>query len=54
MFFGMISNAHPDAYTLLVESPELIPSIVLYLCHTVAPIWDEDGTVLNDSLAATR
>ncbi|KAG8214028.1 hypothetical protein J3R82DRAFT_10783 [Butyriboletus roseoflavus] len=54
MFFGMLSNVHPDAYTLLVESQELIPSIVLYLCHLVAPIWDENGTVFNDPQAATR
>ncbi|KAH0827962.1 hypothetical protein J3R83DRAFT_3600 [Lanmaoa asiatica] len=54
MFFGMLSNAHPDAYTLLVESEELIPSIVLYLSHLVAPIWDENGVVFNDPRAATR
>ncbi|KAF8444738.1 hypothetical protein L210DRAFT_653390, partial [Boletus edulis BED1] len=54
MFFGMLSNAHPDAYMLLVESQELIPSIVLYLCHLVAPIWDENGVILNDPQAATR
>ena len=54
MFFGMLSNAHPDAYTLLVESQELIPSIVLYLCHLTAPIWDENGVILNDPQAATR
>lgn len=54
MFFGMLSNAHPDAYALLVESQELIPSIVLYLCHLVAPIWDENGIVFSDPQAATR
>lgn len=54
MFFGMLSNAHLDAYTLLVESQELIPSIVLYLCQKVAPIWDESEVVFNDPQAATR
>ena len=54
MFFGMLSNAHPDAYMLLVESQELIPSTVLYLCHLVAPVWDENGTIFNDPQAATR
>jgi hypothetical protein len=54
MFFGMLSNAHPDAYTLLVESQELIPSIVLYLCRLLAPIWDENGVIFNDPQAATR
>ncbi|KAN0091245.1 hypothetical protein V8E55_004811 [Tylopilus felleus] len=53
MFFGMLSNAHPDAYMLLVESQELIPSTVLYLCHLVAPVWDENGTIFNDPQAAT-
>ncbi|KAF8557592.1 hypothetical protein OG21DRAFT_225698 [Imleria badia] len=54
MFFGMLSNAHPDAYMLLVESQELIPSLVLYLCRLAAPIWDENGVILNDPRAATR
>lgn len=54
MFFGMLSNAHPDAYTLLVDSQELIPSIVLYLCRLLAPIWDENGVIFNDPQAATR
>ncbi|KAI9571100.1 hypothetical protein HD554DRAFT_2169491 [Boletus coccyginus] len=54
MFFGMLSNAHPDAYTLLVDCQELIPSIVLYLCHLVAPIWDEHGMIFDDPQAATR
>ena len=54
MFFGMLSNARPDAYMLLVESQELIPSLVFYLCRLVAPIWDESGVILNDPPAATR
>ncbi|KAF9227256.1 hypothetical protein BS17DRAFT_727311 [Gyrodon lividus] len=54
MFFGMLSNAHPDAYTLLIESQELIPSVVLYLYHLVTPIWNEDEVPSNDPRAASR
>ncbi|KAF9237525.1 hypothetical protein BU15DRAFT_75899 [Melanogaster broomeanus] len=54
MFFGMLSNAHPDAYALLIESRELIPSMVLYLCHLVTPIWDEDEALSKDPQATSR
>lgn len=54
MFFGMLSNAHPDAEALLVESQELIPSIVLYLCHLAAGIWHKNWVIVDDPLAATR
>ncbi|KIJ18623.1 hypothetical protein PAXINDRAFT_110123 [Paxillus involutus ATCC 200175] len=54
MFFGMLSNAHPNAYTLLVESQELIPSMVFYLYHLVTPIWDENEVLSNDPQAASR
>lgn len=54
MFLGMLSNADPGANTLLIESQELVPSIVLYLCHLVVPIWEENGVVFNDPEAAMR
>ncbi|KIK97358.1 hypothetical protein PAXRUDRAFT_824987 [Paxillus rubicundulus Ve08.2h10] len=54
MFFGMLSTAHPNAYTLLVESQELIPSMVFYLYHLVTRIWNEDEVLSNDPQAASR
>ncbi|KAG9316713.1 hypothetical protein JVU11DRAFT_2773 [Chiua virens] len=54
MFFGRLSNVHPDAHTQLVESEELIPSVVVFLYHLVTPIWDEDGVIFDDPQVATR
>ncbi|KIJ67886.1 hypothetical protein HYDPIDRAFT_165675 [Hydnomerulius pinastri MD-312] len=54
MIFGMLSNAHPDAYTLLIESQELIPSLVLYVFHLVTPIWEEDSAHSEDAQAISR
>lgn len=40
MFFGMLSIGHPDAFTTLVESPVLIPSVILRLCELADRIWE--------------
>ena len=40
MFFGMLSIGHPDAFTTLVESLALIPSVILRLCQLADDIWE--------------
>ena len=40
MFFGMLSIGHPDAFTTLVESLALIPSVILRLCQLADYIWE--------------
>jgi hypothetical protein len=41
-FFTMLSVAHTDALTILLESLTLIPSLVLYLTHLVTPFREDD------------
>ena len=37
MFFGMLSIGHPDAFTTLVESLALIPSVIEMNCERHRP-----------------
>jgi hypothetical protein len=41
-FFTMLSVAHTDALTILLESLTLIPSLVLYLTHLTTPFREDD------------
>ena len=41
-FVTMLSLAHTDALTILLESLTLIPSLVLYLTHLTTPFREDD------------
>ena len=42
IFFTMLSVAHNDALTILLESLTLIPSLVVYLTHLTTPFREDD------------
>ncbi|KAG0706096.1 hypothetical protein DFH29DRAFT_1025860 [Suillus ampliporus] len=53
-FFGMLSGAHPNAHTIIIDSQSVIPSIISYLYALSAPVWQGDEALESDPQAASR
>ncbi|KAG2345667.1 hypothetical protein BDR05DRAFT_930330 [Suillus weaverae] len=53
-FFAMLSEAHPTAHTIIIESQSVIPSIIVYLYGLSAPVWQGDEAMESDPQAASR
>ncbi|KAG1737622.1 hypothetical protein EDB19DRAFT_1716897 [Suillus lakei] len=53
-FFAMLSEAHPTAHAIIIESQSVIPSIIVYLYELSAPVWQGDEAMESDSQAASR
>ncbi|KAG1815958.1 uncharacterized protein BJ212DRAFT_203897 [Suillus subaureus] len=53
-FFAMLSEAHPTAHTIIIESQSVIPSIIVYLYGLSAPMWQGDEAMEFDPQAASR
>lgn len=53
-FFAMLSEAHPTAHTIIIESQSVIPSIIVYLYALSAPVWQGDEAMESDPQAASR
>jgi hypothetical protein len=50
----MLSEAHPNAHTIIIESQSVIPSIVVYLYGLSAPVWQGDEAMESDPQVASR
>ncbi|KAG2146479.1 uncharacterized protein EDB93DRAFT_477741 [Suillus bovinus] len=53
-FFAMLSEAHPTAHTIIIESQSVIPSIIVYLYGLSAPVWQGDEAMESDPQAVSR
>lgn len=53
-FFAMLSEAHPNAHTIIIESQSVIPSIIVYLYGLSAPVWQGDEAMESDPQIASR
>jgi hypothetical protein len=52
-FFTMLSVAHTDALTILLESLTLVPSLVLHLTHLMTPFREDDVELIASSSRIT-
>ncbi|KAF9529411.1 hypothetical protein CPB83DRAFT_264789 [Crepidotus variabilis] len=41
-FIAQIAISNPSAYTALIDSPTLIPSLLLFTSHLATPLWEDD------------
>ncbi|TFY77490.1 hypothetical protein EWM64_g6522 [Hericium alpestre] len=46
-FFTLLATSHPDALTILAESKNLLPSLVVHLCDLTTPLWEEDAALMS-------
>ncbi|KAG2150466.1 hypothetical protein DEU56DRAFT_977750 [Suillus clintonianus] len=53
-FFAMLSEAHPTAHAIIIESQSVIPSIIVYLYELSVPVWQGDEALESDPQAASR
>ncbi|KAF8867720.1 hypothetical protein CPB84DRAFT_1549663 [Gymnopilus junonius] len=52
-FFSQLSTANSDAYTELVDTYALIPSLISYTSQLATPLWEDDESLLMSSKVAT-
>jgi hypothetical protein len=51
-FIAMLSVAHEDARTILLQSQSLVPSIIVYLTSLASVLWEEsEDAMLNAGVA---
>jgi len=46
-FIAILSVSHAEALPVLLESPTLILSLVLFLAQLATPIWEVDETLME-------
>lgn len=48
-FFATLTEVHDEGTSLLVESIWVIPSLIVFLAHNSARLFEEDESIVNGS-----